>query len=213
MSRTAVLAGATGLIGRALLDLLLTDDDTARVTVVSRRALPLSHPKLVVVDSSLEDLATLGPALAADEAYCTLGTTTAKSGKVGLERVDYHMVVDFARAAHAAGTSRFLVVSSLGASLKSPVFYSRVKGRMEQAVAEIGFEAVDILRPSLLLGARAESRPAEAVAQRLAPWLAPLFVGPLQPYRPIAASEVARAMLQLARTPGAGTRVHTLPLG
>lgn len=212
MSRTAVIAGATGLVGQALLKQLLVDADYARVVVLARRPLSLDHPKMRVVDSTLEDLSALGDTLAAEVAFCALGTTTAKAGKVGLERVDYHMVVDFARAAHAAGARHFIVVSALGASAQSPAFYSRVKARMEQAIGEIGFAAVDILRPSLLLGARSESRPAEDLAQKLAPLIAPLFVGPLRPYRPIAATAVAQAMVKLAGDAAPGLRIHTLPL-
>jgi uncharacterized protein YbjT (DUF2867 family) len=213
MSRTAVISGATGLVGAALLDQLLKGSDYSRVIAVSRRPLGVTHPKLSVVQHSLEDFTQPDAALAADDAFCTLGTTTAKSGKVGLERVDYHMVVDFARAVRAAGARRFTVVSSLGASARSPAFYSRVKARMEQAVAEIDFDAVDILRPSLLLGDRQESRPAEALAQRLAPLIAPLFVGFLKPYRPIAASDVARAMIEVTLEPAQGLRIHVLPRG
>jgi uncharacterized protein YbjT (DUF2867 family) len=211
MSRTAVIAGATGLVGSALLQQLLASARYSQVIALARRPLAITHPKLRGVHSTLEDFDTLAEPLTADDAFCCLGTTTAKAGKVGLERVDYHMVVDFARAAHAAGARRFAVVSSIGASARSPAHYSRVKARMEQAVAEIGFDGVDILRPSLLLGARSDSRPAEDLAQRLAPLLAPLFVGPLKPYRPVAAAEVARVMIECVQEPVQGLRIHTLP--
>jgi uncharacterized protein YbjT (DUF2867 family) len=214
MSRTAIIAGATGLVGSALLDQLLTDAAYARVIVLARRAPIQQHPKLAVILSTLEDFDSIDAvSLAADVAFCALGTTTAKAGKVGLERVDYHMAVDFARAVQAAGARRFIVVSSLGAAARSPAFYSRVKARMERAVSEIGFEGVDIVRPSLLLGARSDTRPAEDIAQKLAPLIGPLFVGPLKAYRPIDAAAVAQAMIDLADEPAQGLRVHTLPRG
>ncbi len=213
MSRTALLAGATGLVGAALLKQLLASPEYARVVVLSRRALPFRDSKLTVVESALEAVDTLGAKLAADDVYCCLGTTTAKAGgRAGLERVDYHMVVGLARAARAQDAKQFLAVSSAGASAGSPAFYSRVKARMERAVTGIGYETVHIVRPSLLLGARAESRPFEALAQRIAPLLAPFCIGPLRKYRPITADEVAASMIRLALDPSKGVRIHDLPL-
>jgi uncharacterized protein YbjT (DUF2867 family) len=211
MARTALIAGSTGLVGQSLLEMLLESPEYDRVKAVGRRA-PPPHPKIEFVESDLEDLAKLGKKLAADDVYCCLGTTTAKAGgRAGLERVDYHMVVDLARAARAAGARQFLVVSAIGASLRSPAFYSRVKGRMERAVAEAGYDAVHIFQPSLLLGPRGERRPAEELAQKVAPLLSPLFQGPLQPYKPARAEEVAEAMLKLALQPASGVHVHQLP--
>lgn len=213
MPRTALLAGATGLVGAALLRQLLDDADYHRVVVLSRRALEPRHPRLEVIESNLEDLDALSAQLAADDVYCCLGTTTTKAGgRAGLERVDYQLVVGLARAAHAAGAKQFIVVSAAGASDRSPSFYSRVKARMEQAIGEIGYTAVHIVRPSLLLGARSEVRPVEALAQRFAPLLAPFCIGPLRQYRPITADDVATAMRQLAATPAVGVHIHALPL-
>ncbi|MGH2521716.1 MAG: NAD(P)H-binding protein, partial [Anaerolineales bacterium] len=128
------------------------------------------------------------------------------------ERVDYHMVVDLARAAHKAGARRFFVVSAIGASEHSPAFYSRVKGRMEKAVRQLPFEAVHVVRPSLLLGERAERRPGEKLAQLLAPLLGPFLVGPLAKYRAVPAGDVADALVKLARGAATGAHVHHLPL-
>jgi uncharacterized protein YbjT (DUF2867 family) len=211
MARTALIAGSTGLVGQSLLEMLLESSGYDRIKAVGRRA-PPPHPKLEFIESDLEDLSKLGDKLAADDVFCCLGTTTAKAGgRAGLERVDYHMVVDLARAARAAGARQFLVVSAIGASLRSPAFYSRVKGRMERAVAEAGYETVHILQPSLLLGPRSERRPGEELAQKLAPLLMPLFFGPLLPYKPVAAGEVAEAMLELAQQPAGGVHLHRLP--
>lgn len=213
MSRTALLVGATGLVGVALLERLLAAPEYGTVIVLGRRAPAVAHPKLRFVQSTLEDLDALSDPLAADDLYCCLGTTTrAAGGNAGLERVDYHMVLAVARAAQASGVTRFYGVSAAGASATSPAFYSRVKARMEKAVSEVGFAAVHLFRPSLLLGARTESRPGEAFAQKLAPALAPLCIGPLRKYRPITAAEVADAMLLVARSGAAGTVVHDLPL-
>lgn len=215
MPRTALLAGATGLVGARLLTQLLDDPEYVRVLTIGRRAPEVpAHPKLGFIRSDLEDFDTLdGRSLAVDDVFCCLGTTTAKAGgRAGLERVDYHMVVGLARAAQAEGARQFLVVSAAGASARSPAFYSRVKARMEAAVAAAGYACVHIVRPSLLLGARSESRPAEALAQRIAPWLAPLCIGPLRKYRPISGEDVATALRQLAKSGASGVHVHDLPL-
>ncbi|HEX4871196.1 MAG TPA: NAD(P)H-binding protein [Nevskiaceae bacterium] len=213
MSQIALLAGATGLIGSSLLRRLLDDPAYAQVKVLTRRPLALTHPRLLPIYTDLTTVSELGATLSADVVFCCLGTTRRKAGsKAAFERVDYHMVVDLARAAHGAGARRFLVVSSLGASPRSPSFYARVKGRMELALRDIGFDTLHILRPSLLLGSRSERRPAEELAQRLAPAVAPLFRGRWLPYRPVPADEVAEALQRLAARRDSGAHIHTLPL-
>ena len=209
--RTAVIAGATGLVGRCLLQHLLGEPRYARIVAVGRHA-PPAHPKLEAIVDALHAPAQLGSRLAGDDCYCCLGATQRAAGsRSAFERVDFQMVVDFARAAHAAGCRRMIAVSALGASPHSPSFYSRVKGRAEQALAEIGFDSLQILRPSLLLGARSERRPAEAAAQRLTAPLAGLFVGPLQSLRPVDADTVAAAMPELAFRGAPGVHVLTYP--
>lgn len=213
MSRTALVVGHTGLVGRHLLRGLLDDARYTAVTALGRRAPAIGDPKLQVIQHALDDLRGVRGQLAADDAFCCLGTTIKTAGsKAAFERVDFHMVVDFARAAREAGARRFFLVSSLSASSRSPIYYSRVKGRTEQAVMDIGFETLHILRPSLLLGARDEQRPGEAVAQRLAPVFNALIPRGLRHYRAVSAEDVARALLALAGREAPGTWVHTLPL-
>ncbi len=213
MKRSALVAGATGLIGRNLLERLLKDPAYTDIRVLARRPLELEHPRLQVTQTDYSGLAALGAVLGAQDVFCCLGTTLQTAGsRAAFEDVDYRMVVELAQAALAAGSQQFLVISAAGASTLSPSFYSRVKGRMESAVSALGFDAVHILRPSLLLGARTDKRPAEDLAQRLSPYIAPLFVGPLVRYRPIAATEVAESMLGLALRGQPGVHVHHLPL-
>jgi uncharacterized protein YbjT (DUF2867 family) len=213
VSRTALVAGATGLVGNALLRQLAASQEYRQIKLLGRRPPALEAGKLQFIASDFGNLESLGAELAADDVYCCLGTTLRKAGsQAAFERVDYHMVVDLARATLKSGARRFIVVSAAGASLKSPAFYSRVKARMEHAVSELPFEAVHILRPSLLLGARQEVRPAELLGQKLAPLLSLLMRGPLRKYRPIHAEDVAAAMLRLALGPAQGVQVHHLPL-
>jgi uncharacterized protein YbjT (DUF2867 family) len=213
MSRTALIAGATGLVGGALLRQLVARKEYGEIRVIGRRPPAHEAGKVKFVASDFANLGALGSALAVDDVFCCLGTTIRKAGsQAAFERVDYHMVLDLARATKAAGARRFLVVSAVGASLKSPAFYSRLKARMEKAVTDVGFEATHAVRPSLLLGHRQEFRPAEFAAAKLAPLLGPLFVGPLKKYRPIHADDVARALITLALRNETGAHAHHLPL-
>ena len=213
MSRIALVAGATGLVGGRLLRQLLTHDDYQEVRVLGRRPPPLDAGKIRFIASDFTKLEDLDVELAVDDVFCCLGTTIKQAGsQAAFERVDYHMVVDLARAAQKAGARRFLVVSAAGASLRSPVFYSRVKARMEETVCALPFTAVHVVRPSLLLGQRKALRPGERVGQLLAPLLAPFMIGPLRKYQPIQADAVAAALLQLALKGEPGPHVHALPL-
>lgn len=215
MTRTAVIAGHTGLVGRHLLDLLLDDARYARVIAVGRRAPDRTDPRLEVITSDMGALAQLSGRLAADDAFCCLGTTIKTAGsKAAFERVDFHMVVDFARATRGAGARRFFAISSLSADPRSPIHYSRVKGRAEQALGEVGFDALHVVRPSLLLGERTEHRAGEALAQRVAPLIGLFMRGPLAKYRPIDARAVAQSLVTLSRhgDDERGAFVHTLPL-
>lgn len=197
MASRAVVLGGSGLVGGELLKLLAPGTFRALV----RRPLP---------GAEVVDFANLPPgALAAPDLYCCLGTTIKKAGgQAAFRAVDLDLPLSLAKRALAEGAKRLFLVTANGSDAGSAVFYNRVKGELEAAVSALPFKAVHILRPSLLLGARGESRPAEAVAQGLAPLLSPLMVGPLRRYRPIEAKAVARAMLALAAGAETGVRVH-----
>lgn len=208
----AGLIGATGLVGSALLQQLLDDPDCTTLRVWARRGSDLSADKLDWRQIDFGDLREQIDCSGLDMIFCCLGTTTAKAGKAGLEKVDLDYVVACAQAAHSAGVPGFCVISSLGANCASPVHYSRTKGRMEAALVTLGFDCLEILRPSLLLGQREEHRPGEALGQRLAPLLNRLLIGPLKRYRAIEASEVAHAMRLLGKAAEPGTHLRYLPL-
>jgi uncharacterized protein YbjT (DUF2867 family) len=215
MSRTALVAGATGLVGGLLLRRLLGHVEYGEVRVLGRRPPSVEGGKVRFVASDFTNFAEIAGEIAVDDVFCCLGTTIRQAGsEAAFERVDYHMVVDLARAAKKAGARRFLVVSAAGSSLKSPAFYSRLKARMEKAVVEVGFEATHIVRPSLLLGSRRgqQRRPGELLAQALAPLYGPFMLGPLKKYRPVPAEAVAAALLTLALRDARGPHVHHLPL-
>lgn len=210
---TALVAGPTGVVGRVLVAQLLANPRYNRVKVLTRRPLAVTDAKLETILLPAGKLSALGEALRADHIFCCLGTTLAVAGsRAAFERVDYHLVLDLARAALAQAATQFLVVSAAGSALKSPSFYSRVKARMELSVSELGYASVQIVRPSLLIAEREERRPGEWLAQKLAPLLSPLMIGKLAIYRAIPAEDVATALITLAARNAPGVHIHHLPL-
>ena len=204
--RTALLAGATGLVGRALLSLLLASRHYRSVHVLLRRTPPdiKASAKLKIHQVDFARLPAAFPTV--DDVFIALGTTIKLAGsEAAFRQVDFDFVVNVARAAKAAGAKRLAVVSALGAAAKSRIFYNRVKGEMEAAIAQLGYESVVIAQPSMLLGDRAAlGQPARSseiwAARLLAPlgWIMPKGV------RPIPARAVASALLAaiLATKPG-----------
>jgi len=195
---TALIAGATGLVGGHLLTRLLASPHHKRVIALTRKPLVLTHKKLtnlvVDFDNLEEDVAREN--FSVDEAYCALGTTIKKAGSQAAFRlVDYEYETAFARAAQKAGATRFALVSSVGANAKSSIFYTRVKGETENAIREIGFSTLHIFQPGVLLGTRGEARPAEQLVIGLTPLLNLCLQGPIRKYRGIAAETVARSMV------------------
>ena len=204
--RVALIAGATGLVGQAVLALVLADKRYAAVHGVGRRAPSLQHPKLVVhISASLTDW--VSPAV--DDVFIALGTTIKVAGsKAAFQAIDGDAVVAIALAAKAAGATRLAVVSAMGANPQSAVFYNQVKGKMETAVSQLGFDTLVIARPCLLAGDRDALMQPERMAEKLS-LLAFNFFKPLIPinYRAITASNVAQAMVGALQTAGAGQHV------
>lgn len=213
IEKTALIAGATGLVGSHLLKLLLADPQYRRVVAVTRRKLEgVSSPKLeaLVVDFEALDKSLAQKNIPVDDAYCALGTTIKTAGsQEAFRKVDHDYVVAFAKAARARGARRLMLVSSIGADPASSVFYSRVKGETEQALGAIGFEALHIFRPGLLIGERAETRPVESIGKLMSPVLDAMMLGRARVYRSMRAENVARAMRAAASTATSGRQVHT----
>jgi uncharacterized protein YbjT (DUF2867 family) len=207
--KTALIAGASGLVGSYCLRLLLGSARYSKVIALGRHPLPMQHPKLQQLIVDYDRLDNYRHSLIADDIYCCLGTTIKEAGsKENFYKVDFSYVRKLAAITSANFASQFLVVSSLGANPNSPVFYSRVKGQMEAAVTPMPFLAVHIFQPSLLLGPRPQKRFGEQMAQAVLPRLKFLLLGPLKKYRPVKAESVARAMLYAAMQDGAGVCRH-----
>jgi len=208
--KVALIAGASGLVGGYALTALLGAPEYTRVWALTRRPIGREHPRLanriVVFERMVDQL----KGLVVNDAFCAIGTTIADAGsQEAFRAADVNAVLLFARAARAAGATRFVVVSSIGADSDSKKFYLRTKGEMEEAVADIGFTSVDILQPSLLLGPRKSLRPLEITGRIFAPLINPLLTGTREAYRAISAETVGRAMLGAARAGRRGVYRYT----
>jgi len=208
-SRTALIAGASGLVGKFCLQRLLEDGRYRGVHSLVRRSSGLTHPRLHEYVVDFDKLQEGLPEFRIDDAYCCLGTTMAKAGsKAAFERVDYDYVRVFAQLAKDRGASRFMLVSALGADPVSSVFYNRVKGRAELEMQQQDFPALHIFRPSLLTGPRDEFRLGERLATPATWLLRPLMRGPLAKYRSVHADHVASCMVDAAWTELKGVKIH-----
>ncbi|HEX4870221.1 MAG TPA: NAD(P)H-binding protein [Moraxellaceae bacterium] len=201
--KTAILIGATGLVGAACLASLLESPAYRRVIAVSRRPVPVKHRKLVRVETAFDHLGSALEGQAADDAFCCLGTTIRQAGtKAEFHKVDYGYALAFADAARRQGASHFLLVSALGANAHSPIFYNRVKGLLEKEVEALAYPRLSIFRPSLLLGSRQDARPGEALGIRFSGLVSPFLRGPLSRLHPVAGADLGAALVACAVAPG-----------
>jgi uncharacterized protein YbjT (DUF2867 family) len=203
----ALVAGATGAVGRRLLECLLARGDGTRIIAVARRPPDTSHARLQWLAS---DLASMPAALrghASTEAFCCLGTTMKLAGsRAAFRAVDLDGVTTFARAARDSGAQFFGLVSAAGADPAARNFYLRTKGEAESAVEALGFPSLAILQPGLLRGSRDEFRAGEKLGQVAAPLLDRLLLGGLARYRSVAINTVAMALDAAAREAPPGVR-------
>ena len=207
LRRTVALAGATGLVGRSILEGLLADTSVHAVHVLARHKPRVAHARLTC---HVVDFAALPPLPPVDEVYLALGTTIKVAGsQASFRAVDFDANLAVAHVALGAGARRCGLVSAMGANAESRVFYNRVKGELEEALARLRFEGLVIARPSLLIGDRdalgQPERPLEKISTVLGKMLGALIPAD---YRPIPATQVARALL--ARTPTAEGRTVVL---
>lgn len=209
-TRVILLAGATGLVGSRALEALLEANDVSRVLAVTRRPLQREASRLANRIVQFEKIEAQLKGASCDAALCALGTTRRRAGSQERFRaVDVDAVLAFARAAQAAGARRLVVISSAGADPRSRNFYLRTKGEMEEELEGLGFESLDILQPSFLIGWRAEMRPLELLALAFMPLVGPLLGGKYAVYRGISANTVAAAMLGAVRSGRRGVNRYT----
>jgi len=208
-TKTALLVGATGLVGRCVLDILLEDPIYSKVTVLSRRPVLVDHPKLNEVIVDFDKLSQYTEAISAEDIFCCLGTTIKKAGSQAAFRlVDQVYPVKLAELALNNGAKQYLIITAMGSDKKSLIFYNRVKGEVEEALEQMPYPAVQVLHPSLLMGERSEARAGEGIAQILFNMINPLMSGPLRNYRAISGEQVARAMVAIAKAGNKGFHIY-----
>jgi uncharacterized protein YbjT (DUF2867 family) len=204
---SALVAGATGLIGQELVRQLAADGTWREVRALARRGLPpaLQLPGVVAVPADFERLDAHADWFRVDQVFCALGTTMRRAGsQAAFRRVDFDYALEVARLGRGEGARHFLLVSALGADARSNIFYNRVKGELEDAVRTLGYPAVTIARPSLLLGPRPERRIGEEFGR---------LIGPFVPsrWRPVHARQVAAALVNVVKGGASGVTILENP--
>jgi len=198
--KVAAIAGATGLTGSHLLRLLIDDNRYEFVYLLGRRKPDVDSSKIIYIETAFHDLDNHPITGVVDDLYCTLGTTIKKAGsQEAFRQVDYQAVDEFANWGLKYGATKIVVISSLGANARTGNFYLRTKGEMENRLQALNFASLYIVRPSLIVGQRAESRFGEGVGDVVLKIFKPLLIGSLRKYRSIKATQLAKAMHQLGQ--------------
>jgi uncharacterized protein YbjT (DUF2867 family) len=193
--KTAIVIGATGLIGNLLVNKLLIDDRYKSVKVFSRRSTGINNQKLDEHIVDFDEIENWRHNITGDELYSAMGTTIRKAKSTSIQyKVDVTYQYEVAKAASENGVSSYFLVSSSGANAKSKLFYMRIKGELEEKVKQLSFNKIRIFRPSLLLGERPEKRFGEKAAENILKIVVPIFPF-LKNQRPIEGEKVARAMI------------------
>lgn len=209
-NKTALIVGATGLVGYELVKLLLASTEYVRVIIWVRKATGLSDKKLEEVVIDFDKIEAYEIEDKVDHVFCCLGTTIKKAKtQKAFKKVDLEYPLALGRWAKDKNVSQFLIVTAMGADEKSRIFYNKTKGQLEQGLREIGLNGLHIFRPSLLLGERNEVRSGEKVAATVSKFMPILFIGPLRRYAPIQGREVAYAMYKTAIEGRVGIYVYS----
>ncbi|MBR9922859.1 MAG: NAD(P)H-binding protein [Bacteroidetes bacterium] len=208
--KTALVFGASGLVGSALTRQLLDHPAYSQVYTFGRSPLKMEHPKLHQYQVDLKDEHTFEKQLKGQDLFLCLGTTMAKAGsKEAFYQVDYTYNYSIAKLASENGVNQLILISAVGANPDSLFFYNRVKGELEEALKKLDFWAMHILRPSVLLGDRKETRFGEALGARLLLGAHRLSGGRLGRYEPVEDDTVAAAMIRCAQQLKQGIFIHS----
>ncbi|NOU89272.1 NAD(P)H-binding protein [Paenibacillus sp. LMG 31460] len=214
MGMTAIVAGGTGLVGRELIKLLLEDQAYTKVIALVRKNMQISHlrgnEKLVQIVTDFNNLEIVIEQSDMEHAhvFCTLGTTIKKAGsQEQFRKVDLDYPMRLGQMASTGKADAFAIVTAMGANRKSSIFYNRVKGEVEEGLRELKLRALYMLRPSLILGDRDETRLGEKLGSVVSRAISPLMIGRLRTYRPIHAKTIAMGLIQSAKSGQIGSHV------
>jgi uncharacterized protein YbjT (DUF2867 family) len=195
MAIKAVLAGASGLIGSKLLNILLQQPEYDEVLILVRKELPIQHEKLTQLSIDFDRLANYSKAITGHAVFCCLGSTRKKTPDLNdYRKVDHDYPLQLAQIAYKNGISQYHLVSAIGANVGSSNFYTKMKGEVEEDIKKIGLPGLYIYQPSFLTGERKENRLAERLLSPIMKVINPLLIGNLKKYRSIPAATVAMAM-------------------
>ncbi|HTE28269.1 NAD(P)H-binding protein [Flavitalea sp.] len=209
--QTAVVIGSTGMIGDLVVKQLIDDPTFTHVRLLVRRPILFHESKIEVKLVNFEDPADMDQQMGSGDCiFCCVGTTQSKvkGDKNAYRKVDFDIPVNSAKTGLKNGFSKFLLVSAVGANHDSGNFYLKLKGETEEALKKINFPSLHIFQPSLLLGERNESRITEKIAQVLMPAFSFMLAGKLKKYKPVKAMNVARAMVNAAKSEKKGIQVY-----
>lgn len=210
-SLTAVVLGATGLIGEQVVRQLLADTTFSKVRILVRRPVKLSHPKLEVEIVNFENFTEYRRRVGSGDCiFCCIGTTQkkVKGDKNAYRKIDVNIPVNAAKMGKDAGFTKYLLVSAVGADAHAKNFYLRLKGEAEREISDLNFNSFHAFRPSILLGERKEFRLAESIGKGVMQGLSGLFMGNLKKFKGIEGADVAKAMVAAAKSDGKGMFVH-----
>jgi len=209
MAKKAIIAGASGLIGGELLNLLLADAVYTEVVALVRQELPLSHKKLVQLLIDFDRLADHASSINGDVIFCCLGTTQKKTPDLNIYRkIDHDYPVQLAQLGVKNGVKQYHFVSAIGADAHASNFYLKTKGEAEHDIEDVGVKSLHIYQPSLLTGNRKEFRLMEKIATVAMKVIDPLLAGKLKKYQSIPAATVARAMYKQSLNQDEGLFIH-----
>ncbi len=197
--KTAIILGATGLTGGKLLELLLNDPNYTKIKLFSRSSVGISDPKIEEYLGDMFNLNDFKAQFTGEEIFCCIGTTKSKTpNKEFYKKIDFGIPKSAALLAKENGIKTFIVISALGANTKSPIFYNRIKGQMEEAVLQMQIPKTHILQPSLIGGKREERRIGEWIFKQLMKVANLVMAGPLKKYKSIHPISIAKAMVWIA---------------
>lgn len=209
MAYKAIIAGASGLIGSNLLNILLESEQHDEILVLVRKELPVQHKKLVQLILNFDNLEQHAQVVTGHAVFSCLGTTKAQTpDATQYRKIDFDYPLQLARIARQNGIKQFHVVTAIGADKNSFAAYSKLKGELEEELQKVGFPTLHIYQPSMLVGRTDNSRFGEKALVAIFKWINPLLVGSLKKYRSIKGSTVANAMFKKSLEPDNGTFIH-----